>query len=158
MATKKYLSELEQKQLERDYTSSDPSKEAKGKLCARLAAQFGVSAPTVARMAKKGGWDTKRLVQTNATPEVIAEQVRHGIVSIDVRSVIATALTRAESSVPDAPVRSREGMLRAIAQLSELWLKMNPMTVDDIIDAMARTGVKPEDIVKRIKERLQQTG
>jgi len=153
----KHLSAIEKRQMDQDYLASNPLNESKTKLCERLASTFGVSSPTVRRLAKAGNWDARRLVATNATPEVIAEQVRRGTVEVNLLDLVGTALNEAAATAKTTPPKSSEGMYRTFATLADLWLRLNPQTVDDVIDAMERTGVTPKAIAQRLRERLGST-
>jgi hypothetical protein len=140
--------ELVVKRIERAILAGDGSYD-------EIAKRHEVSKPTVERIARSLRLQDRKTATAAATRAIAATLTS----TLDLDEVVLLGIQSLAEALPDAPVRSREGVAGAMARLIEVHRKFNPMTMAELADvAIGINNFDPREFARLLRERLEQSG
>jgi hypothetical protein len=127
--------------------STDKTKQA---LWSRLSHEFSISVSTIRRNADKGSWDELRQANLAAHHSVVstvkaaattaAVEAASGATAeiagevFDTEQMLIKAIQLLANDLPITPSKSKEGVANTLGKLIELYRKLHPRTVPELVE------------------------
>jgi DNA-binding MurR/RpiR family transcriptional regulator len=137
--------ELIVKRIERAILSGDGSYN-------QIAQRHGVSKPTVERIARSLHLHDRKAATAAASGAIAATLTE----KLDLDALLLLGIQSLADALPDAPVKSMEGAAGAMSRLIETYRKLNPMTMDELIDlALNMPNFDPRLFAQALRDRVE---
>jgi hypothetical protein len=121
-----------------------------------LARRFGIGERTLKRYSSEGNWEALRTARGTIVGEALRDRLQAAPAEFDPDSLLITAIQDLATAAADAPVRSKEGALGSMARLIEVHRKLNPMTMDELIDlALNMPNFDPRLFAQALRDRVE---
>ena len=145
------IDDVTKQKIKRSYLAGEGSQED-------LAARFQVSVPTVRRITK-GLTPAQRVVKTaQAKMAAAIADADATVEGLDLEELLRTAITNLGTGLADAPIKSRESAVAALANSIRIYRDMYPLSMEEAADWVVNLpGFDPVQFVQILREKWQRS-